>query len=267
METQYLELADGKIAYTALGTGPVVLLVPGMGELKESYRDFQQHLSQEGFTAIAMDLRGHGQSDATFPEYGSVPTAHDITALIAYIQQPAIVVGSSMSAGSAVIAAAEHPQLVSGLVLAGPFVRNPKGKASGFIMKVILASPIGRSAWKAYHRGLFKANTPQWLPKHLDNIKESLRRPAYWKAFRLTAHTSHATAESNLSHITVPALVVMGTKDPDWANPQGEAQWIADQLNCPVTLASGAGHYPLIEAESELIDSVIGTIKSWGKNA
>lgn len=37
-ETQHLSVAEGKVAYDVQGTGPLVVLVPGMGE-RRSCRD------------------------------------------------------------------------------------------------------------------------------------------------------------------------------------------------------------------------------------
>jgi pimeloyl-ACP methyl ester carboxylesterase len=39
----------------------------------------------------------------------------------------------------------------------------------------------------------------------------------------------------------------MGTKDPDFKDPQGEAEWIAEQLHGRVEMIAGAGHYPQAE--------------------
>jgi pimeloyl-ACP methyl ester carboxylesterase len=66
-----------------------------------------------------MDLRGHGDSDASFAEYGDEATAGDIEALIAELGGPAVIVGNSLAAGSSVLVAAQHHELASGLVLIG----------------------------------------------------------------------------------------------------------------------------------------------------
>ena len=36
----------------------------------------------------------------------------------------------------------------------------------------------------------------------------------------------------------------MGTRDPDFPDPPGEAQHVADRLGGEVLLVNGAGHYP-----------------------
>src|ERR1022692_2737621 len=123
--TSYLTRPEGRIGYDIGGDGPLVLLVPGMGDLRAAYRFLAPALREAGYRVACTDLRGHGDSDTTFPSYGDEETAGDVIALIGELGGPAVVVGNSMGAGSAVLAAAQRPQLVSGLVLVGPFVRDP----------------------------------------------------------------------------------------------------------------------------------------------
>ena len=95
-----------------------------MGDLRAAYRFLAPALREAGYRVACTDLRGHGDSDHTFSCYGDVETAGDILALIEELGGPAVVAGNSMGAGAAALSAALQPELVSGLVLIGPFVRN-----------------------------------------------------------------------------------------------------------------------------------------------
>ena len=110
--TKFIDLPEGKIGYDVAGTGPLVLLVPGMGDLRSTYRFLAPTLRSNGYRVACTDLRGHGDSDATFSSYGDVETAGDIMALIEELGGPAVVVGNSMAAGSATLVAADQPNLV-----------------------------------------------------------------------------------------------------------------------------------------------------------
>src|ERR1039458_404805 len=122
--TSYLQRPEGRIGYDVAGAGPLVVLVPGMGDLRAGYRFLAPALREAGYRVACTDLRGHGDSDTTFTSYGDQETAGDLIALIEELSAPAVVIGNSMGAGSAALAAAQRPGLVSGLVLIGPFVRN-----------------------------------------------------------------------------------------------------------------------------------------------
>ena len=44
-----------------------------------------------------------------------------------------------------------------------------------------------------------------------------------------------------------PALVVMGSKDPDFPDPAAEAEIIRERLDARVLMVADAGHYPQTE--------------------
>src|SRR4051794_8682724 len=123
-QTQRGGRPEGRIAYDEVGTGPLVVCVPGMGELRSVYRSTVPALAAAGYRVVTMDLRGHGDSDATFARYDDVAAGGDVLALIEQLGGPAVVIGNSMGAGAAAWAAAERPELVTGLGLVGAFVRK-----------------------------------------------------------------------------------------------------------------------------------------------
>ncbi|MCU1401250.1 MAG: alpha/beta hydrolase [Acidimicrobiales bacterium] len=198
-----------------------------------------------GFRVASVDLRGHGDSDTTFTSYGDAETSTDVIALIEELGRPAVVVGNSMSAGSAVMAAAHRPELVSGLVLIGPFVRNAAVGATQRIMLRAAMAPLwAATAWKAYMPTLYAGRRPADFDEHRTRVVASLRRPGYAKAFSLTTRTDHDPAEACLPMVSAPSLVLMGDRDPDFPDPVAEATWLAQELHGDVVMVGEAGHYP-----------------------
>ena len=124
--TQHLSRPEGRIAYTVDGPadGPLVVLIPGMGDLRSTWRELTGPLVDAGHRVAVLDLRGHGDSDTTFGTHGDVVTGQDALALVEHLGGPAVLVGNSMGAAAAGWAAAERPDLVAGLVLTGPFLRE-----------------------------------------------------------------------------------------------------------------------------------------------
>ena len=248
-ETRHLERPGGRIGYDVTGHGPLVIAVPGMGDLRSVYRVLAPALTEVGYRVATMDLRGHGDSDTTFDRYDSPATGSDIVALIRALGDgPAVVIGNSMAAGSAVWAAAEEPTLVAGLVLAGPFVRDvPTGRIAELSFRLALRRPWGPRAWNAWYARLYPGRRPDDLDARRARIRESLARPGGWDAFIRTTNTSHAAAEARLDDVTAPTLVVMGERDPDFGDPTAEARLIGDRLGGRVVIVPGAGHYPQAE--------------------
>lgn len=65
MNTQFAQSPDGtQIAYDCCGTGPAIVLIHGGGgNRQEWYAAGYNKRLQNHFTVIALDLRGHGESD------------------------------------------------------------------------------------------------------------------------------------------------------------------------------------------------------------
>jgi pimeloyl-ACP methyl ester carboxylesterase len=257
--TTYLTRPEGRIAYDVAGDGPLVVLVPGMGDLRGAYRFLAPALVKAGYRVASTDLRGHGDSDATFDSYGDVETAGDVLALIEELGGPAVIVGNSMGAGAATFAAAKQPELVSGLVLVGPFVRNGEMRAiQRVLLRVAMARPWAASAWKSYMPKLYAGALPEDFDEYREQVVASLRRPGYAKAFSLTTRTDHTSAESRLTEVSAPALVVMGDQDPDFPDPRAEADWIAQVVSAEVVMVPDAGHYPQSQRPEITAEAIVG---------
>jgi pimeloyl-ACP methyl ester carboxylesterase len=55
----------------------------------------------------------------------------------------------------------------------------------------------------------------------------------------------------------VPALVVMGTGDPDFADAAAEARGLAEQLGGQSVVVEGAGHYPHTEMPDRIMPQLL----------
>lgn len=245
-QTAYLSRPGGRIAYDVAGSGPLVVFSPGMGDVRSTFRRLATDLGEAGFTAATADLRGHGESDTTFASYGDAETASDLLALVAHLGSRAILVGCSMAAAAAVIAAAKAPAAIVGLVLVGPVVRDaPVSLAMRIAQRVTLWRPWGPAAWAAYYtHKLNPGPKPDGLADHVAEIRMTQARRGAWRSFIATTRTSHAEAEARLGEVTAPTLVIMGDADPDFRSPRDEATFLAERLGGEVLLVPGAGHYP-----------------------
>lgn len=258
LEVHYLDRPDGRIAYRVTGDGPLVVCAPGMGEIAASFRYTVPALRDAGFRVAVMDLRGHGESDATFSAYDDVAAGTDILALIAHLGGPATVIGNSMAAGAAVWAASEQPSAVCGLGLLGPFVRNaPTNPAAAALFRLLMLRPWARAAWLASLPQLYPGRRPADFAEHRDDIRTAMRRPGATAAFARTTRTDHAPAAARIPRVTAPALVIMGTADPDFTDARAEAAWIGEHLRAEVVLVEGAGHYPQAEEPAQVNPALV----------
>jgi pimeloyl-ACP methyl ester carboxylesterase len=259
----YLQRPDGRIAYTVEGTGPLVIAVPGMGDLRSVYRDLIGPLSAAGYRVAVMDLRGHGDSDTTFTVHGDAATGRDILALIDELGEPAVVLGNSMGASAAAWAAAERPSAVTGLVLLGPFLREPmKNKPAQAMMRMLyrglFAGPWGAATWAKYYASLNKGTPAPWLSGHRADIHRSLRQPGRLRSLRqLAVALNHAEVEVRLPAVTAPSLVFMGEKDPDFRSPRHELAWAVAAVRGEGVLVPEAGHYPHAQQPAVVLEHLL----------
>jgi pimeloyl-ACP methyl ester carboxylesterase len=258
-----LALAEGRLAYTDEGTGPLVVASPGMGDLRATYDDVVPHLVGAGYRVVVVDLRGHGDSDTTFSTHGDEATASDYVALVEHLDAgPAVLLGSSMAASAAVIAAAERPDLVRGLVLLDGFLREPSSPAKLRAMRVLyrlaLARPWGAAFWASFYGSLNKGRTPGRLAAHRAAIRANLSEPGRLRSFRdLTLQLDHRVVEPRVAHVEAPALAIFGALDPDYADPAAEAAWAQESLGATTLVLPEVGHYPQLQASEEVVAATL----------
>lgn len=246
----YLDLPGGRIAYDDTGSGPLVLAVPGLGDVRGLYRFLAPRLVDAGYRVATMDVRGHGQSSVGWDDYSPAAIGRDVVALLRHLNAgPAVVIGESMAAASAVWAAGEAPDLVAGIALSGPAVRDLPVS----LVARLGAWAVGRSPrlWGMFYKSLYKTAPPPDLDDYLRALQANLAEPGRMAALREMLAASKADCEARLDSVRCPALVLMGTKDPDFKDPAAEARRVGGRLHATVVMVEGAGHYPPAEFPTE----------------
>ncbi len=107
---------------------------------------------------------------------------------------------------------------------------------------------------------LYPGAKPADFAEQLGALKANLAEPGRWAAVAAMARAGHAAAEAALPQVSAPALVVMGSKDPDFPDPAAEALLTAERLAglAEVVMVDGAGHYPHAERPDVVSPRVIG---------
>jgi 2-(acetamidomethylene)succinate hydrolase len=108
----------GRIALNVreAGHGPVAIFLHGITAAAAVWDPILQ-LVGSTFRAIAVDQRGHGRSDKPEDAYSGDAFAKDVSALIETLGcGPAVVVGHSLGARNAVVAAVQRPELMRAVV-------------------------------------------------------------------------------------------------------------------------------------------------------
>lgn len=268
-QTQFITTEGGRIAFDDTGgTGPAVLAIPGMGDLRSEYRLIRPYLVQAGYRVITMDPRGFGETSAKWNDYSARAVGRDAIAVLNHLGIGlATIMGNSFAAGSALWAAKEASDAVNGVVLLGPIVRDLR---VSFIQKISLkigfAGPWKVGFWTMYWNTLFPTRKPADHAEVKAAITTNLRQPGRMDALQSMLALSKSDTEAILVQTRVPALVVMGTRDPDFPDAVEEARQLAGQLSAETVIVDRAGHYPHTEMPELVAPKLLAFLASLPRN-
>ncbi|MRG55567.1 alpha/beta fold hydrolase [Phyllobacterium sp. SYP-B3895] len=208
---QFFENDGLKLAFVDEGEGEPILLIHGFAS-SSFYNWVQpgwiQTLTAAGYRAIAIDNRGHGNSDKPHDRSLYTPTlmAGDAAALLDHLDIPqAHVMGYSMGARISAFLALNHPERVHDLIFGGLGIGMVEGAGDW--------SPIAEAL--------------------LADDPDSVSHPR-GKMFRMFADKTQSDkvalaacvitskeeiSEANMARITQPTLVAVGTKDDIGGDP------------------------------------------------
>ena len=271
--TEFLDVDGGRIAYDLAGQGPLVVLSHGIGDRRQAYRFLAPMLVQAGYRVANADLRGHGESSMGWASITRTDIAGDLLALIGHLGGPAVIVGHSISGGAATIAAAKQPGLVSGIVEINPFTKTQKLNLGGLLrirryrrgISLLTGTQVFRSLglWRRYLDVAYPTK-PADYAGYVAALAAKLREPGRMAEFMKTGKSTPADAGAQLPNIRCPALVIMGTLDPDFADPRAEGDAIVAAMPAglgTVAMVDGAGHYPHAQSPDEVAAQVIPFLK------
>jgi len=249
-QTRFLELDGGRIAYDDTGgSGPLILALPGMGDLRSEYRLLCPALLRAGYRVVTMDVRGFGETSARWNDYSAHAVGRDALAVINHLNAgAAVILGNSFAAGSALWAAHDAPERVRGAVLLGPIVRDQKPSAfSRIALNIGFAGPWRVWFWTTFWDSLFPSAKPADHLQIKRALLSNLREPGRMAALEAMINLSKADTAAIIPKTRVSTLIVMGTRDPDFPDPVAEAHRLAEQLGAESLIVDGAGHYPHTE--------------------
>ena len=260
LKTLFLSVDGGQIAYDDTGgSGPLVVAIPGMGDLRSEYRLLRPLLLQAGYRVVTMDVRGFGETSATWNDCSAHAVGGDALALIAHLNAgDAVILGNSFAAGAALWAAHDAPTRVKGIALIGPIVRDPNVPwIAKLALKIGFVGPWRVWFWCTYWNSLFPTSKPADHAQVKAALKQNLREPGRMATLEAMINLSKADTAAILSASRVPAFVLMGSRDADFPDAAAEARWLATELRAESLIVEGAGHYPHTEMTEQVAPALL----------
>lgn len=239
-----------KLAWESQGAGAPLLLVHGLGYTRQGWGP-QRELLARRYRVLSYDNRGIGESEIPPGPYTVAELAGDAVQVLdeAGVER-AHVLGASLGGMVAQLLAAEQPERVEGLVLAG----TTPGGANAFPLPqqtlALMAEAASLPPEVALRRFVENALAPGSL--FVDEVfayrQQHPPDPAGWAAQAAAGATWDA--DGRLAQISAPTLVVAGTADAV-VDPRN-ARLLADAIpNARLELIDGAGHLPFWERAEE----------------
>jgi pimeloyl-ACP methyl ester carboxylesterase len=253
-----ITLASGlTLSYWSQGAAgdPTILFLPGPTDSWRSYEPILDAIPAH-LRAVAVSLRGHGDSSKPASGYSIEHLAADVVPLLDALEiERAVLVGHSGSCLVARRVAVEAPNRVVGLVLeASPTTLRDDPKLCEFVYSVVseLTDPIGQE----FARNFIADTSSDVLPVELiealveDLVKVPVR---VWQEMFTSLLAHDDTAE--LSLVNTPARLVWGDADP--LVPRS----MQDDLACRMPMAElvvyrGVGHTPRWEEPERFANDV-----------
>jgi pimeloyl-ACP methyl ester carboxylesterase len=230
-----------------------VVLLHGGGQTRHSWKRTAQRLAAGGHTAIALDARGHGDSDwHRGQDYSSDGFIADLVRFVETLDRPPVLVGASLGGTTALAAIGEHPGLAAALVLVDIVVSlEPAGVAR--IWRFMTGSPEGFASLEEVADAIAVYNPHRPRPTNLEGLRKNVRQGQdgrwhwHWDpAFMLIGDEPRrgidpARLRAAATAITVPTLIVRGLHS-DVVSDAGLADILKLIPHARAADVQGAGH-------------------------
>jgi pimeloyl-ACP methyl ester carboxylesterase len=244
-------LIYSNLNYIQEGKGDPIVLIHGMAASLHGWNWMVPTLAANGYTALALDLPGHGDSPKPDdPEQYTVKSFY--AALDAWIDSrdfaaPPVLVGHSLGGYLSLFYAMRHPGKVRALLLIDPLYNL--GQLSPFVRMLRWRPAIGEKALRLVPEWLVSALLG-WDPTRTDDHPRDARQQIAADYKRASSHIVYVPASLQdlspcLPQLTLPSLVIWGEKDLTLRPDSFLA--LADALpNAASHAVPGAGHQPHI---------------------
>jgi 3-oxoadipate enol-lactonase len=238
-----------RLHYVDEGDGPAVILLHELGGSTETWRDLQSSLVGAGFRAVALDLRGAGQSELPTAAYSLPDLAGDVLGLMDALGLPqAFLVGLAVGGLVALQVAVTSRSRVLGLILLDATLVIPEanatyaGRRAATVVREGMAAVVDQSLSRSFPPPVAAACPEAMNAYRTRFLKNNPQGYAFATAAALQADFREAARSLDL-----PALVLVG--EHDLLFPPEQSQILAEALpQATYRVIPGAGHFPPLQA-------------------
>jgi len=260
--SHHLDLHGHRVSYRTAGSGPVVLLIHGIAGTSEQWADVAPMLA-EGYTVVAPDLLGHGESAKPIGDYSLGAYAVSMRDLLITLgHRRATVVGHSLGGGIAMQFAYEYPVFCERLVVVSsgglgrevhPVLRAATLPGAELVLPLIAHQRVlgvGGALGQVLARvGLRAGPDIAEMARGYASLADAQARSAFLHTVRAVIdYTGQRVSAADRLYLTsmLPSLIVWGRRDPLIPAVHGEE---AHRLmpGSRLEIFEEAGHFPHLD--------------------
>ncbi|MAI78252.1 MAG: alpha/beta hydrolase [Deltaproteobacteria bacterium] len=235
-----------------------VLLLHGGGQTRHAWAGTGEKLAADGWYAVSMDLRGHGESEwCPKGNYDHGDFALDTAHVAGSFSRKPVLVGASLGGLSSLLALGNHKSeteapLASGLVLVDIAPRMELAGAQR-VLDFMRSAPNGFASLDEAADAIAEYNPHRPRPKDHEGLAKNLRKhedgryrwhwdPAFIDGRLESGRPDHwDNLETASKGLTLPTLLVRG-KMSDLITEEGAQAFLEQVPHAKYTDVSGAGH-------------------------
>ncbi len=275
--TKVLHTSLGQVVYHESGSGqPLVFLHNvGLGASSYEWSKVYPHFAN-GYRVLALDLVGFGESARPAGKFSAADYVRMLAEFLRALswEQSPILVGSGLSAGFAVHLAAQHPELVSRLILHMPTGGGELGRHTPTCLsRLLYRSPLlarfiyrnhlaTRSSMAAWLRKFAFLQQELVSDEMIDVFTTCAQQPsAEHAALSWLGGTMNFDLEARLGRLPQPVALLWGEE----TSPATESPALRLQKTLPtstLTVISGAGIMAPLEAPAEMVAALEEQLRS-----
>ena len=249
---------------------PTILMLHGGGQNRLSWKNTGQVLADNGFHVIALDARGHGDSDrAPDGRYSLNLMVRDAAAVVDQIGRPVALIGASMGGLTGILLARQlGPQAVSKLVLVDVVPRFEHAGTSR-IVDFMSRHVNGFDTLEQAADAIADYLPHRKRPRKLDGLTKNLRHRDgrwhwHWDPAFVTSSSDEPFADVDVLEraaigLSIPILLIRG-KLSDVVSEQGVADFLAKVPGAEFVELSDAGHTAAGDDNDAFTDAVVAFV-------
>ncbi|WP_059017205.1 alpha/beta hydrolase [Mycobacterium sp. M26] len=254
----------------AAGDRPTILMLHGGGQNRYSWKNTGQILADRGFHVIALDARGHGDSDrAPNGVYTVDALCNDVLAVLDQIGRPVVLIGASMGGLTGILVSKlAGPEKITKLVLVDVVPRIEE-KGTSRIHDFMVSHVHGFENLEQAADAIAAYLPHRRRPSNLDGLKKNLRHrdgrwfwhwdPAFLKPIEGAEFVRVEELEQAAAELTIPILLIRG-KLSDVVSMEGVTTFLAKVPHAEFVELSEAGHTAAGDDNDAFSDAVVAFV-------